>query len=226
MYTTGAVDEDWCMEHSESLIKYKRARKPSLWLLAWGSRMPIDPECPYSVYNIAKQEEECLLRMWCTCVVDSPEAREPPLTIEIAARASEVEPRVTQWSPTEQKRVDKALIILSVPRAVYMAAMELDPSVTITSIQRKWLMPRDIQEARERHLPFITKMMIHERRTPGFIGKHIVLAKDLHKRNVCSLLTRTTAIIALHDRACVWSGGECVWCGSYDIAYETLLSAL
>ena len=209
MYDENSMDEEWCMERSEALLKYKRARKPSLWLLAWGEHTcELDP---YTVYTICKRESDYMESKMDVC---SGRHLVTPTPL----------PTPT-WSASEQARIDKALVILSVPRAVYMAAMELDRTSTPASIQRKWLLPRDIQEARERHMPFLTKMMVRERVKEGFIGKHIVLAKDLHLRRVRELLTRTTAVIALSERAIIVKEGEYIWEGSYAEAYDALMSA-
>jgi len=127
-------------------------------------------------------------------------------------------PQQMTWSQTEKDRISKLHVALSVTRAIYYAAMELDVGLTLSQVQRRWLTEKMIKAALVRHKAFIEGLMVRERLSEGFIRKTLVFERDLHIQTVQRILVRKLSIAALSTGVSIMERGECVWFGPYSEA--------
>ena len=117
------------------------------------------------------------------------------------------------WSPTEESRISKLQVALSVTRAIYYAAIELDAGLTLTQIQRRWLTPKMIKAAKDTYATFIHALMLRDRLSEGFIRKTVVFERDLHLKQVQRILARKLSIAVLSTGISILERGQCVWFG-------------
>jgi hypothetical protein len=176
---------------------------------------------PLTVYNIATREAAAVIASY-EGQTDISMCPPPDATFSIV----DDDEHMFTPTPAEEARMKRFATAIAVPRAVYMAALQIDPTTTASVIERKWLMPKSIARARDMQGNFIRRMIRHERFNEGFIAKHIVLSRDLHKLSVRTLLTRATALVTLHDRVLLMRRGDCIGIHTYARAYDELIMAL
>lgn len=205
----------WRLDHAEALLNYRRPRRRSLWYLAWLSSDTSfeDGEFnnPSVIFEVARAESRAVTTMFMTKQgiherrPASQRVRSPLDTASTVVRHS--------WSPVEEDRISKLQVALSVTRAIYYAAIELDAMLTLTQIQRRWLTAKMIGASIGRYAAFVDELMIRERLSEGFIRKTLVFERDLHSKQVQRILVRRLSIAALSTGVSILEHGQCVWFG-------------
>ena len=197
----------WRLQHSEALLNYRRQRRRSLWYLAWCGIYDDDLDNPSVIYEVAELESRAVTAGMTT-----------PLRTAAPGHRSLSGAQLQTWSQTEKDRISKLHVALSVTRAIYYAAMELDVGLTLSQVQRRWLTEKMIKAALVRHKAFIEGLMVRERLSEGFIRKTLVFERDLHIQTVQRILVRKLSIAALSTGVSIMERGECVWFGPYSEA--------
>jgi len=198
----------WRLDHAEALLNYRRPRRRSLWYLAWLSSDTSfeDGEFnnPSAIFEVARAESRAVTTMFMTKHV---------IHEAFAHQRSPLDTERHSWSPVEEDRISKLQVALSVTRAIYYAAIELDAMLTLTQIQRRWLTGKMIEASIERYAAFVDGLMIRERLSEGFIRKTLVFERDLHSKQVQRILVRRLSIAALSTGVSILERGQCVWFG-------------
>ena len=174
--------------------------------------VPANIDNPHTIYAVATFESQTVLQ-------DAMGDHALPATT-----AAVEECMACMWSPAEAQRIDKLHCALSVTRAIYHAAIELNPGLTLTQIQRRWMTKQMIDQRRDAHDAFVRGLMRRERAHAGFIQRTLVLERDVHKRALRTILARTSVILAHSEGCCILAHGRPVWHGGYDealSAYDT-----
>ena len=203
----------WRLDHAEALLDYRRPRARSLWYLAWaftpralvGAKQDgVNADNPSVIYEVACVESHAVTAIYANASTSRGVNSQ-------AAVGTEAHGGV--WSPTEESRISKLQVALSVTRAIYYAAIELDAGLTLTQIQRRWLTPKMIKAANEMYATFIHALMLRDRLSEGFIRKTVVFERDLHLKQVQRILARKLSIAVLSTGISILERGQCVWFG-------------